>query len=328
MLSSRIYLKMLFLILGIILTTAILYAGYFFKHYPLPVTGRISFDAKIKFIHEHINTDEIDTIIVGSSIGLNNVQGAYLEKGSKKCKKVLNFSVYESSAIQVEQLLSLTGIFPNLKRIIYSAQFPDFQHTSKFKNYDPEFLVKYIRKDLNPILYAKAMFRFSKDLIFLLNRHAIWNKKHMDSNSFYYLGFDHTGSVPLKIYEQDAKTKDFNKRRWYNPHSSRHVQAAFDALDRMSKKAYKNDIKFYFVHQPYREELIKKYPHVLIEMNRFLELTKEIVIQNNGFFLSLYKELQLGNKYFADRSHLNDKGSILAAEAVGEFIDGVENKKF
>lgn len=84
MLKSKTYLKILFVILGTILAMTIVYAVDFSNKYPLAVTSRISFDAKLKFIREHIDVDTVDTIIVGSSIGLNNIQGTYLEKASKK----------------------------------------------------------------------------------------------------------------------------------------------------------------------------------------------------------------------------------------------------
>ncbi|RUM74547.1 MAG: hypothetical protein DSZ12_05330, partial [Sulfurovum sp.] len=123
MLDYKVYTKRLFLMFAILLMVTASYVYYFSKYYPLPVTSRISFDAKIKFIREHIDTKMIDTIVVGSSIGLNDVQGPYLEKASSEVAHVLNLSVYEASPVQVEQLLALVDAFPHLKRVIYSVQF-------------------------------------------------------------------------------------------------------------------------------------------------------------------------------------------------------------
>lgn len=139
------------------------------------------------------------------------------------------------------------------------------------------------------------------------------------NNKFFYLGFDASGSVPLHIYG-----KDIVMHRWKNPHGSRHVQTAFNALDRMTKRAHNKGIKFYFVQQPYRQELIKKYAYVQSEMDRFLKLTKDIMLKNGEHFLSLYKELHLDDTYFADRSHLNDRGSIIGSHTIGKFIDKSE----
>lgn len=324
MLQSKTYLKTLFLILGIIVMSTMGYAYYFSKSYPLPFTNRISFDAKIKFIREHIDVKEIDTIIVGSSIGLNNVQGAYLEKASNKCKHVLNLSVFEASAVQVEQLLKLQDAFPNLKRIVYSAQFSDFQHASSFHDYHPKWISKYIAHKFTPIVEAKFLADAAKNIAFLEKREKNWQRDYAQNNKFTYLGFDHTGSVPLHIFEKDTYNNPFNAKRWNNPHGSLYVAKAFEALDRISKDTDKKGIKFYMVQQPYRQALIKKYKHIPAELKMFLHRITKIVTKNHGKVLSLYKTLPLDDRYFADRSHLNEKGSRLSAEAIGRFIDKEE----
>ncbi|SFV55804.1 hypothetical protein MNB_SV-6-669 [hydrothermal vent metagenome] len=211
----RNYVRNLFIVFAAILLLALSYVYHFSTNYPIAITNRISFDAKIKFIREHIDPDKVDTIIVGSSIGLNDVQGAYLEKASTKANHVLNLSVYESSAFQVEQLLLLTDAFPNLKRVIYSAQFSDFPYPSKFHDYDPKLLIRYMRHELNIFEYAKLMFKACKNLYFCYNREKEWQEKHGQSNKFTYLGFDSTGSVPLHIYG-----KDIIRSRWSIPHGS------------------------------------------------------------------------------------------------------------
>ena len=324
MLQPKRYIQIFLLILGVILTSTMGYAYYFSKTYPLPFTNRISFDAKIKFIREHIDVDKIDTIVVGSSIGLNDVQGAYLEKASKVCKHVLNLSVFEASPVQVEQLLMLEDAFPNLKRIVYSAQFSDFQHASSFRDYHPKWISKYIAHKMSPIVETKFLADAAKNIAFLEKREEKWKKEHLQSNKFTYLGFDHTGSVPLHIFEKDTYNNPFNARRWNNPHGSRYVPKAFEALDRISKDAYKKGIKFYMVQQPYRQELIRKYKHIPAELKVFLHRITKIVTKNHGEVLSLYRELPLDDTCFADRSHLNEKGSKLSAEAIGRFIDKVE----
>ena len=333
MLSSKKYIQRLLLIMSI---TYISLIGYtlqdnnsdvisyennvsFDSQYPLPYTNRISFDAKIKFVREHIDVSSIDTLIVGSSIGLNNIQGAYLEKVSKKCHKVLNFSVYESSALQVEQVLELIDAFPHLKRVIYSAQFSDFSHASKFKDYHPKVISKYLSHTLNAIEEAKFIFNASKNIPFLLKREKEWKEKHGQNNKFTYLGFDHTGSVPLHIYGDDII-----KRRWNEPHAPVQNAKAFKALTRIIKKVRKIGVEFYLIQQPYRQKLIDKDPILVYFMKKFPLNLNVLVSKAGGKFFSLHQRLHLGDEYFADRSHLNDKGSIITAKEIAKIIDKVE----
>ena len=203
MLSYKTYIKTLFVALATIILSAILYSYYFTKHYPLAITNRISLDAKITFIKEHIDLKNIDTIIVGSSIGLNNVQGEILESSSSKVKGVLNLSVYEATSTQIEQILELIDIFPNLDRVIYSAQYSDFAYAGKLKDYNSTFIKSYLGDDL--ALTQKVSFYFDalKNIFFSIRREWNWNTKYMQSNQFTYLGFDKTGSVPLHIYGKD-----------------------------------------------------------------------------------------------------------------------------
>lgn len=314
--SSKNYVKTLFTLIGIIVIFAVGYVIYFAKHYPLPITSRISLDAKLKFVREHIDVNNIDTIIVGSSIGLNDIQGAYLEKASKKCNGVLNLSVYEATTLEAKQLLELRHAFPNLKRMIYSAQYSDMPHPYTYKNFDAETLGKYMAHTLNPLSFLKVFFDAGKNIPFLIKRQREWQEKHGQKNKFTYLGFDGTGSVPLHIYG-----KDIIQHRWRNPHPHIEHPKSFEALKDMAENAQKEGLYFYFAHQPYRAPLLKKYLRVRTAIHYVDEKSDAIFAHYPNAKLIRLQLLNMGDEYFADRSHLNDKGSIITAEAIAKFID-------
>ena len=314
MLKYKTYVKILFLTLLSIVGVALLYLYIFSKVYPFPILHRISLDAKIEFIRDQIDINTVDTIIVGSSIGLNNVQGAVLEKSCKKCQSVLNLSGFELRPPQVEQILELTTVFPNLKRIIYSAQFSDFSEYAVLEDYDPNMVRRYLTNSLGFQDYI-SIIQYS-DIISCIKRQWNWKTKYMSNNQFTYLGFDNTGSVPLHIYG-----RDIIKHRWDQPHSAREDKRNYLALEKMVKKAKKDDIHFYFIMEPYRGPLVKKFKHVRPAMVSFEHTVKKIVVGDGGIFLNLHDKLHLNDNYFADRSHLNDKGSVIVAGAIGRFID-------
>ena len=320
MLNPKNYLKILFTIL---LFIGFLAAGYvydFTEDYPPPITNRISFDAKLKFIRDTIDPDTIDTIIVGSSIGMNNVLGSVLEKSSTHVKHALNLSVYEATTLQVEQILELTDAFPNLKRIIYSAQYSDFPHARRYENYNPTLLKHFIRNELSPLALSKLLFNSCNNLLFCQQREKTWKEKHTQSNKFTYLGFDHTGSVPLKIYSKKGVGG-----RWYLPHPGIMNNESFNAVARMAQKAQENGIKYYVAHQPYRTPLVKKHKGVRDALKYFDDRIDPIMKKYNGTLIRL-QNLHLTDDYHADRSHLNDKGATLVSQEIGKIIDLTEKK--
>ena len=323
MLSSKSYLKVLFLILGSIVTTTVAYSYYVAKQYtaPLPVTNRISFDAKIQFIREHIDPKEIDTLVVGSSLALNNVQGIILEQDSKKIKAVLNLSMWSIGAPQVEQLLELSDAFPNLKRIIYSGQFSDFGNKLVFKNFDSDFIESYMTNSLNPIEYSSFILNSCKDVSFCQKRQKEWSTKYSMKTKFSYLKFDHTGSAPLHVYG-----KDIIQKRWREAHIPVQMPEAFQALIRIAKKASNDNVKFYFIQQPYRQPLIDAHPGVKHVMKKFANTVNALISKEGGKFLNLHEKLHFNDDYFSDRSHLNDKGSKIGSKEIAKFIDKSEKK--
>jgi len=315
------YLKRLFAVFAIIFSFAVGYITYFNAHYPIPVTDHISFDAKLKFAREKIDPDRVDTLIIGSSIGLNDLLGSVMEKYSQKIDTALNFSVYGATTLQSEQIMELVNAFPNLKRVIYSTQYSDFPHTWRFKKYAPETLVKYIRHELDPFAYAKLLFKACSNLPFCYERQQRWVPDHMRTNTFESLIFDPSGSVPLHIYG-----KDIIGHRWRLPHPGIMHQESFRAVGRMAQKAQERGLHFYLVHQPYRKPLYEKHKNVRDAMAYFDTMIQEAMKPYNGVLIRI-QPLELGDTYFSDRTHLNDKGSPIVSQYVAQKIDSIEVNK-
>jgi hypothetical protein len=315
MLKYKTYVKTLSVIFIGILGSAFIYICIYSKTYPIPIFHRISLDAKMMFIRDMKNREGVDTVIVGSSIGLNNIQGIVLEESSKNVKHVLNMSALGLKTTQVEQLIQLLSLFPNIKRVIYSVQFWDFSDPLILEDYDPDFIKGYIEQGAgyNNIIYNlygyKHLFEFVK-------HHWKWKKTYMPHNTNHCIDFDRTGSVVLRIYG-----KDINHKRFFQPHGTHQSEENYLSLERIAKKLKNDGIQFYLIAQPYRKPLLQKNANLLKAMKDFWNKTENIVVKNGGKFLNLHNKLLLGDQYFADRSHLNDEGSVLTSKAIGEFID-------
>lgn len=315
MFKYKTYVKTLSLALIGIFGSAFIYIYIYAKNYPIPLFHSTSIDTKMMFLRDMETKDEIDTIIIGSSIGLNNVQGIELEKSSERVEHVLNLSSFGLVPLQIEELLTITPLFPNLKRIIYSAQFPDFSFPLTFENFDANFIKNYINLGNRNVNFEYAFYTY-KHFIEFVKTPWNWEKKYMSNRQFSYLGFDRTGSAALHIYGNDII-----KYRWETPHSVSPVEENYLALEEIVKKTTKQKIHFYFVIQPYRIPLVKQSAFVRETLESFDQNSKKIIISHGGKVLNLHKYLQLNDDYFADRTHLNDKGSALSAKAIGKFID-------
>jgi len=322
MFQAKTYIKLLFFFFFLLAMISVGYVYDFSKKYPLPITNRISLDAKLMFIKNKINPDEIDTLIVGSSIGLNNVLGSVLEEASSKVKHAINLSVYEATTLEVEQLLKLADAFPNLKRIIYSTQYSDFPHAKKYQDFHPKLYRKYMRNELSLSKAFKVYFNACNNLLFCYERAKSWEEKHMKDDQFTYLGFDHTGSVPLEIYRKE-KVKG---GRWSAPHPGIMHGESFAAVHRMSKQAAQKGIKFYLAHQHYREPLVKKYPKVEGALNYFDRKIEKIFQETHGVLIALQR-VHLSDDYHADRSHLNRKGATIISKEIAKVIERTESKE-
>lgn len=321
MIKARNYLKILFGTLFLLLLLALGYLYYFTQHYPPPFTNRISLDAKLKYIRNNIDVNKVDTFIVGSSIGLNNVIGSILEKESKRVKHAVNLSVYEATTLEAEQLIKLTKAFPHLKRIIYSAQYSDLPHPWRYENFNAKEYTQYMNHTLSWWGLLNMYFKACNNLLFCYERSKKWENKHMQPDKFTSLLFDHTCSVPLKIYKQKGVGG-----RWYIPHPPIMHGESFRALNRIAKEAQKRGIHFYVVHQPYRPELYKKYKSVRGGVAYFDQKVTKAIKEYNGTLIKL-QNLPLNNSQFADRTHLNDRGSAIATKAIAKAIDNTEKEK-
>ncbi len=319
MLKYKTYVKILSLMLLTIFGGAFIYVYIYAKSYPIPLFHRISLDAKMRFVRDMSNKDHIDTIIVGSSIGLNNIQGIILETSSQKVKHVLNLSALGLHATHIEQLSELFSLFPNTKRVIYSAQFEDWSGAHLLGDTEIDFAKRYILLGKNTINLSYTMYTY-KHLIEFAKNHWKWEKEYAPNNTNHGLTFDHTGSVPLNMYG-----KDINHEMFITPPPNTLLfKEDYLALKRISKELQSKNIRFYFIAQPYRQYMIDKYDDIRIARDKFIHKTKKITLSNSGKFIDLHKKLHLGDEYFADREHLNTNGSVLTAKDVAAFIDAHE----
>jgi hypothetical protein len=283
--------------------------------YPLPVFSHVSLDAKLRFLNRTDRTMSADTIIIGSSVGVDNINGVLLEELSRSSNEVLNYSAWGLNPVQIEQLLPVILDNRNIQRIIYAVLPSDFTRVDLLGNYDERIIRNYIYNTLSVF-----------DLLFLLNKAAnnhrtywktirSWQEKYQNEHVNTSLLFDRTGGVMLSIHDVDHKlSKQHTDYKQLD-------DAAFQALERIMQTAAGRNIRLYFAVMPQRQEPPEKDVKLAANISVFNERARKIVQFNRGYFLDMHELMELGDKYFVDTVHMNDEGASAVAEMLASIVD-------
>jgi hypothetical protein len=282
--------------------------------YPLPVFNHISLDAKLRFLNQTGRTITADTIIIGSSVGVDNINGVLLEELSRSSREVLNYSAWGLNPVQIEQLLPVILDNRNIQRIIYAVTPADFTRGDLLGNYDERIIRNYIYNTLSVF-----------DHLFLLNKAANnhkeywktirnWQAKLQNERLVTSLLFDRTGGVALNIHDVDHKSS--NRRT----DDKQLDDAAFQALERIMQTVAGRKIRLYFSVTPRLQQQDKDVKSA-VSLSLFNERARKIVQFNQGRFINMHELMELGDNNFVDRLHLNDKGAKAASEVLASIID-------
>jgi hypothetical protein len=272
--------------------------------FPPPIYHRISTDAKTWFLSSIKEKDSFKHAILGSSLGLNNLDGNTLEE--KLNEKVINFSSWGLTPKQTHQLSSVyLKYFDSIENITIVVQTLDFFTDDSLDDDDLTLMDHYFKHSFSSQVnfYWKLLPRFRTQFKYWLN----YNKNHMNPSRYQFLGFDNTGSVPLHIPQGNISNHRFN-----TPHQNLLKKDSFLTLRNLI--SFLKDEKALNVNiliSPYRNKVIEK-SETLSAQNEFSR--KEILEISHEFGIDVYDSQQdFGDKdhLFVDRSHLNPSGSKL-----------------
>jgi len=287
------------------------------KNYPLPVFNRVSLDAKLHFLNHKKDIDAADTIIIGSSMALDNINGELLEELSARTRMVVNYSAWGINPAQAEQLLSTILENSNTKRILYAAQPGDFSHAAPLRNYDAELVREYIHDDLSFFNYLILLNRSAGNLKSYRKNIRNWENKYRNRHVPTSLVFDSTGSVHL-----DISGKHIDRDQWKRtPTYHKFNDASFTALARIMEMTAARNIRFYFLVQPQRREPLAGDAKLARVFSTFLERSGNVVRTANGQFINMHERMNFDDDHFVDQIHLNTRGATEATRELARIID-------
>jgi hypothetical protein len=282
------------------------------EYYPLRISENVAFDAKIRFLKKSKRLNSSDTIVIGSSMGLINLNGEVLEEKSRSITQVANLSAWGDQVLQTEQILQLIED-GDVKYVIFPLQMTDF---SKDKKYDVNFdeLKKYIEDKFTLHLYNKVFFNMFNFLKVFYN----YKSFHLVENTYPCLLFDKTGGISYRIYGEDIDQEKWEDNRIFGLNMKN-----FAALERMAKTITAKNIKFIVATTPLRLPLLARSPEWEGQYNKFSNLMEEHATENGYHYLNLHQELLLNDVFFADSSHMNYEGSVILSQRIAEYIDSI-----
>ena len=279
---------------------------------PLRFTKSISYDIKIKFAKEQLADKQYDTLIVGSSMALNNVDADVLE-ASDAVNRVLNLSSWGMATSECLQLLQMLDL-REVKYVVHAAQYFDYVGELD-KVLDERELARYFKGYWTYKTYFQNISRLPQNLWDYFD----FGNEYGDSRTQAYLGFDNSGGVN---FERDGFL--INKRKWEEipPVPALPIgDDYFRHLLAMQKFLAEQGIQLVVVTPPFRDNLLAQGE----EFREFFFAHKdylERLSRTRGFvYVDAHDRLDLDDQFFVDASHLDAKGARRMSELV---VDAVE----
>jgi len=225
---------------------------------PFRFSNSISYDAKLKFLHNNNKLlNESNTIVVGSSMALNNIDSDYLLK-NEKCNNVINISSWALQVNEVFQLLKLLDLSKK-KYIVYSTQFIDFQGSTT-KNINENGIIDYTYGNFSFYPYISTI----NSLLMNINNIINYDIRYRDKNKYTYLDFDIHGDINFN-FDNDSY---INKNRWSYIDNGSLNKKTFDIVIELNNYLKSQNIELIVITTPIRNEIVNN-PIILKKFNTY-----------------------------------------------------------
>lgn len=265
---------------------------------PLRFTSFLSYDAKLNFVRNNKLLEKADTLVVGSSMGLNNVNGRSLEK-SEKIDFTCNISAWGMKTSEVYELLQAVKL-DKIKRVIYISQYFDFDSYS-LRNIDKNNIRMFLDGKFVLSAYLNSFYSLNKNF----SNYLFWKKRYLNNTQYNYLGFNKNGDINITL------TKDrINQDRWNKFSKNPRIdEKNIEALVNMNKYLKEKNIKFIVATTPHRIQIFNENKKLLKFFDKFSDRLKSLSSKYQFTYINIHNILQLDDSNFIDSSHLNTKGA-------------------
>ena len=289
----------------------LLYSWLEYKHIPPRFSNSISYDSKLEFIKKNNLIDGADTLIVGSSMALNNVNGITLETNSTQIHKVINTGSWGLEPLRILELLNSFNLH-KIKYIIYSIQYTDFSQDWKKTIYNQSDVLDYLQNNFVFRPYAKRFTSMLSDF----DEYNHFDETFHTPNNYKSLLFDRTGSVPLEISKNHII-----EERWEGVNYIKNpiLKTSLRNLVKIVYLAQRFNIKIIIARPPIRPAVLKSIPHLKEKIDAFNASLYDLAKRKKFIYINAAEKLHVTDKDYVDFEHLDTEGTILYTNAIIQY---------
>ena len=265
---------------------------------PAPAfSNNISLNAKIRWARDKIQASQCETLILGSSMALNNIDGAIVKE--RYSGSVLNLGAWSLNIEDDDHLLAVLIRYCKPKRILMPIYYGDFRTSGSYNDFKLEQLNRYLSDksghDLIYHLNGSSIFNFLNDYIDAIQF------RHLNGTLYTSLEFDETGGAPLACHNFKR-----DNGRWTGYLKSPIVDPSGE-INEFKKLVH-------FIENEGIDLIVAETPMRSVARDAFgdkLNLWRNAIIEavqiSSAQFIPAPKEM--GDESFADYAHLNGCGA-------------------
>jgi hypothetical protein len=274
---------------------------------PLRFSNSISYDVKLNFIRDTKLLAGANTLVIGSSMALNNIDGSHIESEVTQVEKVANLASWGLQTSEMLQLIKLINL-DDVKYVIYATQYLDFEDARRSKIDDAE-VKSYLNNEFILSPYVTTLTSIRTNISNYVNYSSIYLNPH----KYTYLDYDKTGGINL-----DLQGKDIDKERWDSVSQTNYRldEECFTAFSEIHQILKKKGIQFIVLTTPYRKSIMKDNANLPDVYKQYVKKVKALSQKDGFIYFNTQDSLNLEDSYFIDGIHLNKEGARLVSDEI------------
>ena len=276
---------------------------------PVPFSGSISFDEKIRFLKNRVDL-KAEILAIGSSMSLNNFAGSAYESSGLAAHSFLNLGSWNSKVRHSFYTYNVLEPIVQPRVVLFVTSVMDYGREERPDQFFNESDVRsYV---VSPWLDWLYVLKYDS-LSYFANQELLVSRLRKIDDDYSSLKFDQYGEVPLEI-----PPNKISPERWNIKVSPQDFSDArnYQMLVNWVKKSEKDGTCLVVAQTPLRLSSIPLGMDKQVE-DHWKRLSVMLDTDHSSF-LNLHSSLRLPDSMFADYSHLNAIGAQIFTKALLE----------